>query len=98
MAERKADTRTDRVDLDDAPELAVEMLDIAEVSVGNKVIRPATGTLGPNGVVRGRPPARGRAKQQVTFRLAPDVIARFRETGPGWQAQINEALRGVLGL
>jgi uncharacterized protein (DUF4415 family) len=34
----------------------------------------------------------------VTLRLDPDVIAKFRETGPGWQARINEALRGVLRL
>jgi hypothetical protein len=49
---------------DDAPELNGEMLDIAEFSIGGKVIRPATGYLGPNGVVRGRPPARGVAKRQ----------------------------------
>ncbi|WP_326523120.1 BrnA antitoxin family protein [Sphingomonas sp.] len=83
---------------DDAPELTDEMLDIAEFSIGGKVIRPATGYLGPNGVVRGRPPMRGRAKQQVTLRLDPDVIAKFREDGPGWQGRINEALRKAVGL
>ena len=63
-----------------------------------KVIRPATGYLGPNGVVRGRPPLRDRAKRQVTLRLDPDVIDRFREGGPGWQGRINEALRKAVGL
>ncbi|MDB5696988.1 MAG: hypothetical protein JWN21_2531 [Sphingomonas bacterium] len=74
------------------------MFDTAEVSVAGRVIRPATGYLGPNGVVRGRPPVRGHAKRQVTLRLDPDVLDRFREGGPGWQGQINEALRKAVGL
>jgi uncharacterized protein (DUF4415 family) len=83
---------------DDAPELTDEMFEIAEFRIGDKVIRPATGYLGPNGVVRGRPPSRGRAKQQVTLRLDPDVIERFRAEGPGWQGRMNEALRKAAGL
>lgn len=51
-----------------------------------------------NGVVRGRPPQRGQAKQQATLRLDPDVIAKFRESGPGWQGRMNEALREAVGL
>ena len=74
------------------------MLDTAEFSIGGKVIRPAMGYLGPNGVLRGRPPLRGRAKEQVTLRLDPDVIERFREGGPGWQGRMNEALRKAVGL
>ncbi|MBX9730741.1 MAG: BrnA antitoxin family protein [Sphingomonas sp.] len=71
---------------------------MAAFIVGSKVIRPATGYLGPNGMVRGRPPVRGVAKQQVTLRIDPDVIAKFREDGPGWQARMNEALRKAVGL
>ncbi|TVV70323.1 BrnA antitoxin family protein [Sphingomonas solaris] len=82
----------------DLPEWTDEMFDTAEYAVAGKVIRPATGYLGPNGVVRGRPPARDRAKQQVTLRLDPDVLERFRADGPGWQSRINEALRKVVGL
>lgn len=37
----------------DLPEWTDEMFDIAEFRIGDKVIRPATGYLGPNGVVRG---------------------------------------------
>ncbi|RZM10362.1 MAG: hypothetical protein EOP68_06560, partial [Sphingomonas sp.] len=84
---------SDWTDPDDAPELTEELADIAEISIGGKVIRPATGYLGPNGVVRGRPPHRDRAKQQVTLRIDPDVLAKFREGGPGWQGRINAALR-----
>lgn len=83
---------SDWIDPDDAPELT------AELRVGGKVVRPATGYLGPNGVVRGRPPQRDRAKQQVTLRLDPDVIEKFREGGPGWQGRMNEALRKAVGL
>ncbi|OQW73932.1 MAG: hypothetical protein BVN32_13305 [Proteobacteria bacterium ST_bin14] len=82
----------------DLPEWTDEMFDVAAFSVGGKVIREATGYLGPNGVMRGRPPVRGVAKQQVTLRIDPDVIAKFREDGPGWQARMNEALRKAVGL
>ena len=43
------------------------------------------------------PPARGLAKRQVTLRLDPDVIDKFREGGPGWQGRINEALQKAVG-
>ncbi|AIT08208.1 hypothetical protein MC45_12425 [Sphingomonas taxi] len=74
------------------------MMEIAELRVGGKVVRPATGYLGPNGVVRGRPPLRDHAKQQVTLRLDPDVVERFRADGPGWQGRMNAALRRAAGL
>jgi len=89
---------SDWIDPDDAPELTEEMMEIAELRVGGKVIRPATGYLGPNGVVRGRPPLRDHAKQQVTLRLDPDVVERFRADGPGWQGRMNAALRRSVGL
>jgi uncharacterized protein (DUF4415 family) len=89
---------SDRIDPDHAPELTEEMAEVAELRVGGKVIRPASSFLGPNGVVRGRPPLRGQAKRQVTLRLDGDVIERFRASGPGWQARINAALRKAAGL
>ena len=98
MSASKPETATIEIDPDDAPELTAELAQIAELRVGGKVVRPATGYLGPNGVVRGRPPLRGTAKRQVTLRLDPDVIEKFREGGPGWQARMNEALRKAVGL
>ena len=62
--------------------------------MGGKLIRPATGTL----TRAGRPPQGERAKRQVTLRLDPDIVERFRATGPGWQSRINEALRKAVGL
>jgi uncharacterized protein (DUF4415 family) len=41
---------------------------------------------------RGRPPV-ARPRQQISIRLDPDVIARFKATGKGWQGRINEALK-----
>ena len=32
-------------------------------------------------------------KVQVSLRLDPDVLAKFRATGPGWPGRINAALR-----
>ena len=37
-------------------------------------------------------------KRQITLRLSPDVLDRFRATGKGWQARIDAALRAHLGL
>ncbi|WP_432431003.1 BrnA antitoxin family protein [Sphingomonas olei] len=86
------------IDPDDAPELMGALAEAAGRRIGGKVVRPAADYLGPKGVVRGRPPLRGTAKRQVTLRLDPDVIEKFREGGPGWQARMNEALRKAVGL
>lgn len=78
MTENAANSAPTSLDpADDAPEWTDEMLEHAEFAIGGKVIRPATGYLGPNGFVRGRPPLRDRAKEQVTLRLDPDVLAKF---------------------
>ncbi|XUY27369.1 BrnA antitoxin family protein [Agrobacterium sp. rho-8.1] len=37
-------------------------------------------------------------KRQITLRLDEDVIARFRQSGKGWQSRMNEALRKAAGL
>ncbi len=42
--------------------------------------------------LRGRPRAPA-PKHLVSLRLDPDVVERFRATGPGWQSRINEVLR-----
>lgn len=47
---------------------------------------------------RGRPvgSTKDDAKQAVTVRYSPDVLAAFRATGAGWQTRMNEALRDWL--
>ncbi|MCA0998578.1 BrnA antitoxin family protein [Alloyangia pacifica] len=45
----------------------------------------------------GRPKA-ANPKVAVSLRLDPEVVARFKAEGPGWQTRINEALRHAAGL
>lgn len=47
---------------------------------------------------RGRPVGTTKpdAKKSVTLRLDPDVLERWRATGPGWQGRMNNALRAAL--
>jgi uncharacterized protein (DUF4415 family) len=68
---------------DDAPELTDEWFEGADLHEGDKVIR------------RGRPKSDA-PKKLVSLRLDPDVVERFRATGPGWQSRINETLRAHL--
>jgi uncharacterized protein (DUF4415 family) len=34
----------------------------------------------------------------VLVKLDPDVVDKFRATGPGWQGRMNAALRKAVGL
>jgi len=81
-------------DDDDLPEWTDEQFARARFSVGGKVVREARGTLTKAG---GRPPSEN-PKKQVTLRLDPDVIEKFRATGKGWQSRINAELRKALGI
>ena len=47
---------------------------------------------------RGRPvgSVKNDAKQAVTVRYSPDVLAAFRATGAGWQTRMNDALKDWL--
>ena len=65
----------------------------ADFRMGDRVIRPATGTL-----TRPGRPKSDAPKQQVTLRLDAAVLDGFRATGPGWQSRINAELRKALGL
>jgi uncharacterized protein (DUF4415 family) len=46
---------------------------------------------------RARGAQKAPTKQQVTLRLDPDVVAKFKAGGPGWQGRINDALRNSAG-
>jgi len=87
MPKKKNAGLPDWTDPDDAPELTAEMLDKAEVFQGD--------TFVPRG--RGRPRSDAR-KEQVSVRLDPDVVAKLRAAGPGWQSRINALLRQALEL
>ncbi len=68
---------------EEMPELTDEDFERADMYIGGKLVR------------RGRPPS-DKPKEQVTLRLDQDVLAAFREGGPGWQSRINETLRGFV--
>jgi uncharacterized protein (DUF4415 family) len=96
---------SDWIDPDDAPRATREIGEAAQISIGGRVVRPATGVITKDGVRRtepyiipvGRPPIGEEAKKQVTLRLDADILDRFRAGGPGWQTRINEALRKAVG-
>ena len=103
MTAKKQKSRTDWAKLDahvitaeeydEAPEWTDEQLDRAEISIGDRIIRPANGTL----TKPGRPKLAA-PKQSVHLRLSPDVLAYFRKSGPGWQTRIDETLRKAAKL
>ena len=74
------------VDPDDAPELGEAFFKEAALYDGTRRVR------------RGRPAdsIKADAKQAVTVRYSPDVLAAFKATGKGWQARTNEALKDGL--
>jgi uncharacterized protein (DUF4415 family) len=72
---------------EDIPELTDEWFDKAEFAIGDRVVRPARRP--------GRPKSET-AKKLIALRLDPDIIERFRATGPGWQSRINAAMREYL--
>jgi uncharacterized protein (DUF4415 family) len=87
MPRKKSAGSAEWSDPADAPELTAELLDTAEVFDGDTFVRRG----------RGRPKSAA-AKEQISVRLDPDVVAKLREAGPGWQSQINDLLRLGLGL
>lgn len=91
MTANRKDGESSWVDPDDAPEWTDDQFERAAIWHGDKLIRPAQGAL----TRRGRPPL-DNPKRQVTLRLDADVLDGFRETGPGWQGRINEALKKAL--
>jgi uncharacterized protein (DUF4415 family) len=88
MPRKDGDLNTTWTDPDDAPEWDDEDFRKAELKIGDEVVRPATGTY----AKRGRPRL-DKPKTLVTLRLDPDVLARLRESGPGWQSKVNEILK-----
>jgi uncharacterized protein (DUF4415 family) len=82
---KKENITSNWVDPDDAPPLTKEWFAGADRYDGDKLVR------------RGRPKS-GSPKQAVSLRLDADLINWFKNSGPGWQTRINDALRKVAGL
>jgi uncharacterized protein (DUF4415 family) len=93
MPTKKQAGSAEWIDPDDAPKLTAELLARAEVFQGDRFIRQTTAEA-PR---RGRPKSAA-AKQQISVRLDPDVLAALRAAGPGWQSRINDLLRHALRI
>jgi len=65
---------------EELPELTDEWFEQADVYLGGKLVS------------RGRPKT-GNAKEAISIRLSSEVLAAFREMGPGWQTRIDAVLR-----
>jgi uncharacterized protein (DUF4415 family) len=88
MPKKKPSTSGERMDdPDDAPMLTAGQMADMEHFRGDTFIKRG----------RGRPPT-GEAKELVSVRLDRDVVAKLRETGPGWQSQVSELLRQALRM
>ncbi len=85
MGKKKTATKREWVDPDDAPELTDEWFETADLYKGGKLVR------------RGRPKS-DTPKEAVSLRLDPEVVAHYRQTGPGWQSRINDDLRKAAKL
>lgn len=59
-------------------------------------------TLLPADVLKAFPKTRGPQvapkKVPVSIRLSPEVVERFKASGPGWQSRIDEILKKAVGL
>ena len=63
----------------DIPEITDQWIEEADLYKGDQLVR------------RGRPKL-DNPKQLLSLRLPPDVIARWKSTGPGWQTRMVELL------
>jgi len=85
MSANKPNTDNTWIDPDDAPELTDGWFQRADLYEGERLIR------------RGRPPS-AHPKKAISLRIDADVLDRFKASGPGWQARMNDALRKAVGL
>ncbi|WAP70749.1 BrnA antitoxin family protein [Jiella pelagia] len=78
----------DWVDPDDGIELTEEQLDRAEYAIGDKIIRPARGTI-----TQAYAPATFRDREEISLSVDRDLANALRATGPDWQSKAADALR-----
>ena len=88
MTAKERNTKLALSEEDEPIEWPDEVWDRAQIAIGGKVVREATGTL----TRRGRPPVGVAPKQQVTLRLPRPVIDHFKAGGAGWQTRIGDVL------
>jgi uncharacterized protein (DUF4415 family) len=77
----------------DNPELTKQ--DLARARPFTEVFPELAAKLETERRTRGRPKADA-PKVSITLRLDPEIIARYRATGPGWQSRMNAVLRDAV--
>lgn len=93
MIEKERDSKLSLGEEDEPVEWPDEVFERAQISIGGKVVREATGTF----TKKGRPPLGDHPKQQVTLRLPRHVLDHFKADGAGWQTRIGEVLERHVG-
>ena len=79
MNEKRKNSARSSPDPDSLPEITDAWIVGADLHEGDKLVR------------RGRPKVAA-PRQLLSLRLPPQVIARWKATGPGWQTRMAEAL------
>jgi uncharacterized protein (DUF4415 family) len=73
--------------------------EVRELSAADiKRLRPAREVLPASlrAKLKVRGPQKEPTKERITIRLSPEVVARFRATGDGWQTRVDAALKDWL--
>jgi len=80
MPVNKRNTRNTWIGPDDAPELTDDFFRKADLYKGDRLIK------------RGRPKL-DKPKIAISLRLPPEVLARWKATGTGWQTRMAASLK-----
>ena len=72
--------------------------DIAGFKPAKDALPPAlyAGLVAMNRRAGVRGPQKAPTKERITIRLSPEVVAKFRATGDGWQTRMDAALKDWL--
>ncbi len=79
MSAKQKDSSPISHDSETPPEITDAWISEADLYQGEKLVR------------RGRPKLEN-SRQLLSLRLPPEVLARWRSTGPGWQTRMVEVL------
>ena len=90
MTKRTGYTAEDMADVSDNPEWTEAML--KEARPFSEALPDLAESIRREGVQNAS------SADLVAVRVDPEVVARFRATGPGWQSRINDVLRKAVGL
>jgi uncharacterized protein (DUF4415 family) len=86
MAAKLKKSKKTLVDPDDAPQLTQSWVDAADLFEGDKLIRK--GRVGrPLSLVK---------REMLSLRVEPDVLAKLRASGRGWQTRLSRFLKDAV--